>query len=424
MFLWWPLWWGRGKLQQRHNLTRLGQDKIASKACVRTRGRLLSSLGNLHIKAIALRIWYPPPYICPTLGYPLDTMAPSKIVDSHIHLWPQSASNENGHTWMTPGMPLAKQHVLSDYYQASKQDFKDSGNIEVDGVVYVETDRRYSAPSGDLAHWAENPLDEVKFVRRIVEGQYGERDSRMLRGIVLWAPMNQSPETLRQWLGLVEEIAGDATWKRVKGFRFLLQAIHDQEEFGKLVLGEDFAANLKILGERGFSFDLGVDQHSGGPWQLELVYTAMQQAHEGVSEEQKVCFIVNHLCKPDFSNVTTPSHGDVDYYRWTQSIEKMSHMTNTYMKLSGAFSELPERPTATTDVAAQIKPWVQQALKHFGPARVMFGSDWPVCNVNGPEDDSPWVLWTSTVKELLNDLVTVTEQERVWSGTAIEAYRL
>lgn len=351
-------------------------------------------------------------------------MGPRKIIDSHIHLWPQSASNESGHIWMTPGMPLAKQHVLSDYYEASRQTPSESGNAQVDGVVYVETDRRYDTPSGDIAHWARNPLDEVKFVRNIVDGGYGERDSRMLRGIVLWAPMDQSPQTLRHWLRLVEEAAGFETWKRIKGFRFLLQAIHDQDKFKGLVLGEDFAANLKILGERGFSFDLGVDQHSGGPWQLELVYAAMQQAHEGVPDEHKVLFVVNHLCKPDFSNRTTPNHENTDFYRWTQSIEKMSNMSKTYMKLSGAFSELPERPTATTDVAAQIKPWVEQALKHFGPARVMFGSDWPVCNVNGPDDDSPWVTWVSTVERLLSDLIEATEQERVWSGTAIEAYRL
>lgn len=321
-------------------------------------------------------------------------------------------------------MPLAKQHVLSDYYQASQQDAKDSSNIEVDGVVYVETDRRYDAPSGDLAQWAVNPLDEVKFVRSIVEGRYGERDSQILRGIVLWAPLNQSPETLRQWLRLVEEAAGAETWKRIKGFRFLLQAIHDQEKFKALVLSEDFAANLKILGQQGFSFDVGVDQHSGGAWQLEIVYMAMQQAHEGVSDKEKVLFIINHLCKPDFSNDSTLGQEHIDYYRWVQSIEKMSHMSKTYMKLSGAFSELPERPNSKTDVATRIRPWVQQALKHFGSARVMFGSDWPVCNVNGPEDNSPWVSWTSTVEKLLDDLVETTEQERVWNGTAIEAYRL
>jgi L-rhamnono-1,4-lactonase len=351
-------------------------------------------------------------------------MASRAVIDSHIHLWPESASNENGHSWMKPGMPLAKQHILPDYYQASRQDTTEHGDVTVDGVVYVETDRHYETPSEDLADWASNPLDEVKFVRKIVDGGYGERDSRMLLGIVLWAPMNQSPEVLKEWLHLAEEAAGPETWKRVKGFRFLLQAIHDQDKFKQLVLGDDFAANLKILGQRGFSFDIGVDQHSGGPWQLELVYTAMQRAHAGMPDEQKVTFIINHLCKPDFSDITTPDHEDPDYYRWTQSIEKMSRMSNTYIKLSGAFSELPNRPTASTDVASQIKPWVERVVRHFGPRRMMFGSDWPVCNVNGPTDESPWETWTRAVEKLLGGLVEPDEQHHVWRTTAIEAYRL
>ncbi|KAL1582920.1 hypothetical protein WHR41_08403 [Cladosporium halotolerans] len=350
-------------------------------------------------------------------------MGANTIIDSHIHLWPKSASNEDGHSWMTPGMPLARQHILPDYYDASQQTNKNSEAV-AEGVVYVETDRRYGKPSGNLADWAANQLDEVKFVSSIVNGEYGAQDSRMLRGIVLWAPMDQPVETMKEWLGLAEQAAGPAAWKRVKGFRFLLQAIHDENEFKALVLGGDFGANLKLLGERGFSFDLGVDQHSGGPWQLELVYMAMQQAHARVQDERKVVFIINHLCKPDFSDATTPNHENTNYYRWSQAIEKMSHMSKTYMKLSGAFSELPERPSANTDVAAQIRPWVAHALKHFGPGRVMFGSDWPVCNVNGPADDSPWVVWTKTVQTLLDELIRPEEQEHVWRGTAIEAYRL
>lgn len=321
-------------------------------------------------------------------------------------------------------MPLAKQHILPDYYKASLQDTIEHGDVTVSGVVYVETDRHYKTPSENLADWASNPLDEVKFVSKIVDGGYGQRDSRILLGIVLWAPMNQPPEVLKEWLCLAEEAAGPETWKRVKGFRFLLQAIHDQDEFKQLVLGDDFVANLRLLGQRGFSFDIGVDQHSGGPWQLELVHVAMQQAHEGFADEQKVKFIINHLCKPDFSNDTTQNHESADYYRWSQSIENMSHMSNTYIKLSGAFSELPKRPTASTDVASQIKPWIEVVIKHFGPKRMMFGSDWPVCNVNGPTDESPWVAWMRAVGQLLDDLVQPAEQHHVWHTTAVEAYRL
>jgi len=350
-------------------------------------------------------------------------MAPITVIDSHIHLWPKG-SDENSHAWMTPGMPLATEHLLAKYFQASEQEPLDSAKAEVSGVVYVETDRRYEAPSGNLRDWAQGPLDEIKFLRSIVEGQYGEQDSKKLLGIVAWAPMDQPNDVLQEWLTLAKETAGDETWKRIKGFRFLLQAIHDQQKFQELVIGKDFIQNLKTLGKHGLSFDVGVDQHSGGVWQLELVYQAMQLAHTNVPEQEKVIFVLNHLCKPDFSNPTTPGHEDINYYQWTQAVEKMSNCTNTYMKLSGAFSELPSRPSAGDDAAAQISPWVQHVLKCFGPKRVIFGSDWPVCNLGGPSGESPWVSWTKIVQKLLDNLVKAEYHEYIWSRTAAEAYRL
>lgn len=316
---------------------------------------------------------------------------------------------------------MAKQHVLSDYYQASEH--VGGPSTKVEGVVYIETDRRYNDPSEDLATWARGPLDEVKFVRSIVEGKYGERDGKMLLGIVLWAPMDQKPGVLEEWLRLAEQTAGPETWKRVKGFRFLLQAIQDKSKFKHLVLSPDFITNLKMLGKVGFSFDVGVDQHSGGAEQLELIFQTMELAHEKVKPEAKVIFIINHICKPDFSNATG-SKEDVDFYRWKQAIEKMSHCAKTYMKLSGAFSKLPQRPTNDTDVADAIKPWVEHAFKHFGPKRVLFGSDWPVCNLNGPADGVPWAKWATTVEALLKGSLKPDEEDYVWYKTAREAYRL
>jgi len=78
------------------------------------------------------------------------------IIDSHIHLWPKETANEEGHAWMTPGMPLAKPQMLDDYCKVSSKDVK--------GVIYVETDVRYDA-GGDVAEWAKGPLDEIGFLR-------------------------------------------------------------------------------------------------------------------------------------------------------------------------------------------------------------------------------------------------------------------
>ncbi|SMQ45441.1 unnamed protein product [Zymoseptoria tritici ST99CH_1A5] len=348
-------------------------------------------------------------------------MAPTRIIDSHVHLWPESMSNEDGHAWMKPGMPLARQHILSDYYEASEQNGEHDTNVIVEGIVYVETDVKYEKPSGDLSAWAKGPLDEIIFLRAIVEGNYGERDSRMLLGIVAWAPMDQPPAVLEEWLVLAEQTAGPQTWARVKGFRFLLQAITDKVEFEKLVLGADFVENLKILGRRGFSFDVGVDQNSGGVWQLEAISKAMKRAHEDVPEHENVAFILNHFCKPDFA-----STGEA-FDLWRAATESMSTSSKTYMKLSGAFSELPAGLQNVADVASTMKPWYNHIFELFGPRRILFGSDWPVCNLSGPRKGASWVAWREVVDVFLNDpTLGISDHDRgsVWRDTALQAYRL
>ncbi|KAF2216063.1 hypothetical protein CERZMDRAFT_56684 [Cercospora zeae-maydis SCOH1-5] len=335
-----------------------------------------------------------------------------------------SHAGEGGHAWMTPGMPLAKQHLLSDYYQAYKQDELHKKNVTVEGVVYVETDVRYDKLNGDLRSWARGPLDEIKFLRDVAEGKYGERDRQSLVGIVAWAPMDQSTSVLEEWLRLAEETAGRETWKRVKGFRFLLQFIHDQKAFETLVWSDHFMRNLQLLGRRGLAFDVGVDQHSGGVWQLQAMATAMEKAHLGVPEAEKVTFVINHLCKPEFLT------GGAEFGAWTKATQAMAARSKTYMKLSGGLSELPEEILATKDaiaIAKYMKPWVEHAFEVFGPERIMFGSDWPVCNVRGPGEEASWTMWREIVADLIeNQISDLSDAAKasVWSEAARCAYNL
>lgn len=342
-----------------------------------------------------------------------------RMIDSHVHLWPKEMSNEEGHSWMTPGMPLAKEHLLSAYCTAAEQNGDNESGTIVEGVIYVETDVKYGQPSDQLSKWAKGPLDEIRFLRAIVEGHYGERDSELLLGIVAWAPMDQPPCVLEEWLRVAEENAGPKTWRRIKGFRFLLQAILDQRKFEALVLGEDFLENLAILGRRGFTFDVGVDEHSGGIWQLEAISYAMEIAHRDTSEAEKVVFVLNHLCKPNFAN-----RGQ-DFRRWCTAIERMSRLSKTYMKLSGAFSELPDGLATIGDIVMLLEPWTNHTFQAFGPSRVMVGSDWPVCNLKGPRQEESWVSWREVVEGVLAGMdrrFSAGDKERVWRGTVLEAY--
>jgi L-rhamnono-1,4-lactonase len=102
------------------------------------------------------------------------------------------------------------------------------------------------------------------------------------------------------------------------------------------------------------------------------------------------------------------------------------------MKLSGSFSEMQNQNAekggetiTVAEIVELIRPWVAHIFTVFGPNRIMFGSDWPVCNVKGPGDESAWSHWREVVEALLDDLkLSPEDQDRVWHGTAVEAYRL
>jgi L-rhamnono-1,4-lactonase len=69
-----------------------------------------------------------------------------------------------------------------------------------------------------------------------------------------------------------------------------------------------------------------------------------------------------------------------------------------------------------------MQPWFTTILKAFGPQRMMFGSDWPVCTVGM---ESAWACWREVVEAMcLSAELEEGDVERVFSGTAREVYRL
>ncbi|QIW99097.1 hypothetical protein AMS68_004615 [Peltaster fructicola] len=335
------------------------------------------------------------------------------VIDSHVHLWPQSMADESGHRWMTPGMPLAKEHNLADYLTAVQHTY--SPDL-FGGFIFVETDPRHEHSDSTLAERYRGPLDEIRFL----QAEISKPDfRRLLVAAVIWAPLLESTIDLRSWLSMAQQVAGEVLWPRVRGFRYLLQDITDRARFEQLVCHGSFVENLKVLGQKNFAFDVGVDQHSGGIWQLYLVADAIKQAHTDVPDSQKVICILNHLCKPNFSDDST------HYQEWCSAMKQLSMCSRVFVKLSGAFSELPDSTGSAEDVAGRLKPWIQYLVEHFGPDRLMFGSDWPVCNLGGPSESSSWSFWSEIVAAALTDpgyALDERAQQRIWQGTALEAY--
>lgn len=106
---------------------------------------------------------------------------------------------------------------------------------------------------------------------------------------------------------------------------------------------------------------------------------------------------------------------------------------NTYIKLSGVFSELPptlleqgskDREAWLASILEYVQPWVFAALDIFGTKRVIWGSDWPVCTTNGGKERA-WGLWVELTDRLLEARqLNEIEKENVWWGNALKVYQI
>ncbi|KAI9659830.1 MAG: hypothetical protein M1821_001181 [Bathelium mastoideum] len=366
-------------------------------------------------------------------------MSHHRLIDSHIHLWPAAEANADQHAWMK-NHPLAKRYSIEDYLDATGE--STHGPIEdrqLKGFVYVETDRRlvHEEAENNLEAWTTKTLDELRWLRRIVESKaqagegHGENGSRLLLAVVAWAPIHKGPERFSQYVELARDVAGPDTFARIKAFRFLLQPITDETKFREVALAEQTIQTLKGFKRNGndFAFDVGVDQRSGGVWQLEQAVEMIEKVHAGEDSNDKVTFVLNHLCKPDLENSPQTPEQLENLGRWKTCVQRFASFDKVYMKLSGAFSELPDQdakhPLSVNQIVQQMEPWLDILFANFSPERIMFGSNWPVDNIRGPGDRLAWMNWKLAVERILHQYSLSDEaKDRIWYGTAKEAYRI
>jgi L-fuconolactonase len=117
-------------------------------------------------------------------------------------------------------------------------------------------------------------------------------------------------------------------------------------------------------------------------------------------------FVVDHAAKPRIrAGVLSP---------WRERMRELGRRPNVFCKLSGLVTEAHPRGWTRDD----LEPYADVVLSAFGPSRVMFGSDWPVCLAA-----CSYARWLATVRELCAAL-SPAERESVLGGSARRAYRL
>jgi L-fuconolactonase len=99
---------------------------------------------------------------------------------------------------------------------------------------------------------------------------------------------------------------------------------------------------------------------------------------------------------------------------WARHLRDLARRPHVCCKLSGLVTEIG-RPHWTV---ADLRPYVDVVLDAFGPQRVLFGSDWPVCLVA-----CGYARWLGIVQELVADLSSA-ERAAILGGNARRVYRL
>jgi L-fuconolactonase len=277
-------------------------------------------------------------------------------IDSHQHFWSYSATE---YPWIGAGM----ERLAQDYLPGD-----------------LETPAAAAGIGGTVAVQARQTLEETRWLLGLAARH------PLIRGVVGWVDL-RSPD-------VGDQLAECAAQETFVGVRHVVQ----DEPDPRFLLGAEFFRGLRQLHPLGLTFDLLLYPQQL-PAAVELVASLPEQP-----------FVLDHLAKPRITTWTKP--GDIDV--WRRDIEALARHENVCCKLSGLVTEAAWRQWRPVD----FTPYLEIALTAFGPERVMFGSDWPVCLLA-----ADYAEVAGIIRNFCGTL-SVAEQAAIWGGTATRFYGL
>ncbi|MBU3003877.1 amidohydrolase family protein [Paraglaciecola arctica] len=277
-----------------------------------------------------------------------------EIVDSHLHFWKLSRQD---YGWLKPYLGVLYQDCLPNDWQ------KEKTPIEVNKVVVVQ-----AAPTDA----------ETDYLLSLTQ------QSDSLAGVVGWVDMLAPSAVACRRLQLL------AANPAFKGIRPMLQDIENVE----WILNPHFTPIFQFLVANNLSFDALVQSAH-----LEAILTIARRFPD-------LNIVINHGAKPNI-------HGN-EFDSWAESISRFSDLTNVFVKVSGLSTEAGNKQQS----AQHYRRYFEHIAAVFSVERMMWGSDWPVVNIN-----NSYKGWFELCSELVGAW-SPTDQGRFWSGTASEFYRL
>lgn len=117
-------------------------------------------------------------------------------------------------------------------------------------------------------------------------------------------------------------------------------------------------------------------------------------------------FVLDHMAKPAYSAGMNEE--------WKLQIHQLADFSNVWCKISGMVTETKDFQWTPAD----FSPFLEELLEAFGPQRLMYGSDWPVCLLA-----ADYAAQLSIVKDFIQSL-SENEQTQIMGQNASDFYKL
>jgi len=294
--------------------------------------------------------------------------SPMLIVDTHQHLW---NATDKKPAWIDEGPELMRQTYMQPQYAEATRGLRVK-------AVYMEVDM---AP---------------ELQDREAEGIIADCKSR--RFPTVGAVIGGRPAMPGFEAYVKRHLAGG--W--VKGVR---QVLHAPNVPAGFCLGADFVAGMRVLGRLGLSFDLCLR-----PKELRDGAVLAAQCPE-------TRFMVDHCGNADVkafdAKLAPQAEPDHTVDEWVGGMAALAKCPNVFCKISGIIARLPQGKPASA-----LAPIVDRCLELFGPDRVVFGGDWPVC-LNGGNLRQ----WVDGLREIVAHRPE-EDQKKLWQANAQKWYGL
>ncbi|MEM0991616.1 MAG: amidohydrolase family protein [Bacteroidota bacterium] len=259
------------------------------------------------------------------------------------------------HAWIDDSMAKLKRDFLPDDLW---QIYQANG---IDGCVAVQADQSEA---------------ETDFLLQLA----AQHD--FIKGVVGWVDLRADT--------VEERLAHYAQFPKLKGFRHVVQ----DEPDPNFMLRTDFQRGISLLQPYQFTYDILIF-----PTQLEAAIKTVRQ----FPAQQ---FVLDHIAKPYIKK------GEIEV--WRDHIQELANHPNVYCKISGMVTEADWNKWTYEDFV----PYLDVVFHAFGTARILFGSDWPVCLLGGSYQ---------TVKSIVDQYVSQYNddvQASIFGANAAKFYRL